>query len=72
MIRGSFEVRIIFHAIFFIFKNSACGKTCLLFAFSKDKFLDDYETTVFETYVTEIQVDGHKVELVLWDTGIFS
>lgn len=41
--------------------DGACGKTCLLYAFCKDKFLDEYEVTVFETYVTDIEVDGIKV-----------
>ncbi|RNA13311.1 Ras-like GTP-binding [Brachionus plicatilis] len=49
--------------------DGACGKTCLLYAFCKDQFLDEYEVTVFETYVTDIEVDGIKIELVLWDTA---
>ncbi|CAF0940881.1 unnamed protein product [Brachionus calyciflorus] len=49
--------------------DGACGKTCLLYAFCKDEFLDDYEITVFETYVTDIEIDGIKIELVLWDTA---
>lgn len=40
---------------------SACGKTCLLFAFSRDQFYEEYETTVFETYVSNIVVENAKV-----------
>eukprot|EP00090_Calanus_glacialis_P037037 TRINITY_DN63438_c0_g1_i1.p1 TRINITY_DN63438_c0_g1~~TRINITY_DN63438_c0_g1_i1.p1 ORF type:complete len:208 (-),score=52.27 TRINITY_DN63438_c0_g1_i1:63-656(-) len=49
--------------------DGACGKTCLLIVFSKDKYPEEYVPTVFENYVTDIEVDGHQVELVLWDTA---
>ncbi|XP_074642244.1 ras-like GTP-binding protein rhoA [Tubulanus polymorphus] len=49
--------------------DGACGKTCLLLAFSRDEFDDKYETTVFETYVADIEVSNKKVELSLWDTA---
>jgi len=51
--------------------DGACGKTCLLIVFKKNEFLEAYIPTVFESYVAEIVVDGKKVELALWDTGIF-
>jgi Ras homolog gene family, member A len=51
--------------------DGACGKTCLLIVFKKNEFLETYIPTVFESYVAEIVVDGKKVELALWDTGIF-
>ena len=41
--------------------DGACGKTCLLNAYCHNQFLEEYETTVFETYVTEIEVDKIKV-----------
>lgn len=41
----------------------------MLFAFSKDEFVETYIPTVCETFVKEIQVEGQKVELVLWDTA---
>lgn len=44
--------------------DGACGKTCLLHAYCKDEFLEDYEATVFETYVTDLEVDGIKVIIV--------
>ena len=33
-----------------------------MFAYCNGRFKDYYETTVFETYVTEIEVDGKKVK----------
>ncbi|KAF4525242.1 hypothetical protein B566_EDAN013204 [Ephemera danica] len=49
--------------------DGACGKTCLLFVFSKDQFPEFYVPTVFENYVADIEVDGKQVELALWDTA---
>uniref|UniRef100_A0A3Q4AHS6 Uncharacterized protein n=1 Tax=Mola mola TaxID=94237 RepID=A0A3Q4AHS6_MOLML len=49
--------------------DGACGKTCLLILFSKDKFLEVYVPTVFETYVADIEVDNKQVQLALWDTA---
>ncbi|KAK3585969.1 hypothetical protein CHS0354_038514 [Potamilus streckersoni] len=48
--------------------DGASGKTSLIIKFSKDKFPDVYVPTVFETDVTDIEVDGKRVELALWDT----
>ncbi|XP_017267398.1 rho-related GTP-binding protein RhoB [Kryptolebias marmoratus] len=49
--------------------DGACGKTCLLFVFSRDEFPDVYVPTVFETYVADIEVDNKQVQLALWDTA---
>lgn len=49
--------------------DGACGKTCLLIVFSQGKFPDVYVPTVFENYVADVDVDGRKVELALWDTA---
>merc|ERR1712179_393471 len=49
--------------------DGACGKTCLLIVFSKDQFPEEFIPTVFENYVSDIEVDGQQVELVLWDTA---
>ncbi|XP_063933572.1 rho-related GTP-binding protein RhoA-C-like isoform X2 [Zophobas morio] len=49
--------------------DGACGKTCLLFVFSKKQFPEEYVPTVFENYVADIEVDNRKVELALWDTA---
>ena len=37
------------------------GKTCLLFAFKDDEFNADQVPMLFETSVTEIEVDGENV-----------
>jgi Ras family protein A len=49
--------------------DGACGKTCLLIVFSKGMFPEVYVPTVFENYVADVEVDGKKVELALWDTA---
>lgn len=49
--------------------DGACGKTCLLIVFSKGTYPELYIPTVFESYVAEVDVDGQKVELALWDTA---
>ena len=46
-----------------------CGKTSLLYVFSRNEFPEQYLPTVFETSVTDISVNGHNVELLLWDTA---
>ena len=49
--------------------DGACGKTCLLTVFSKDRFPEGYVPAVFEGYVADIEVDNKQVELALWDTA---
>ncbi|CDO52411.1 hypothetical protein DV451_002308 [Geotrichum candidum] len=49
--------------------DGACGKTCLLIVFSKGTFPQVYLPTVFENYVSDVEVDGRRVELALWDTA---
>ncbi|KAJ1506582.1 GTP-binding protein Rho1 [Coelomomyces lativittatus] len=49
--------------------DGACGKTCLLIVYSKGIFPVKYVPTVFENYVADIDVDGKRVELALWDTA---
>lgn len=60
-----FDPRSCFVIIDFLF----LGKTCLLIVFSKDQFPEVYVPTVFENYVSDIEVDGKQVELALWDTA---
>merc|ERR1712130_985615 len=40
-----------------------------LLLLSRDEFPKEYVPTVFENYVTDIEVDGVKVELEMWDTA---
>ena len=49
--------------------DGGCGKTSLLFAFTKDTFLDRYVPTVFENHVARVHIDGKPVDLALWDTA---
>ncbi|CED85609.1 probable rho2-gtp binding protein rho2 [Phaffia rhodozyma] len=49
--------------------DGACGKTSLLCVFSLGEFPKEYEPTIFENYVAEIQLDGKPVQLALWDTA---
>jgi len=48
--------------------DGACGKTCLVIAFCRGTFPDVHFLTVFETHVADVEVDGKRVELALWDT----
>lgn len=41
--------------------DGACGKTCLLIVFANNTFPELYVPTVFENYVTDIEVDGKQV-----------
>jgi len=49
--------------------DGGCGKTSLLFRFTRDEFFTEYIPTVFETYLQEMSVDGQPVNLALWDTA---
>ncbi|KAL6950752.1 GTP-binding protein Rho1 [Hanseniaspora vineae] len=49
--------------------DGACGKTSLLIVFAKGKFPTVYVPTVFDNYVADVEVDGRRVELALWDTA---
>ncbi|THD26517.1 GTP-binding protein rho2 [Fasciola hepatica] len=49
--------------------DGACGKTSLLIVFSKDQFSETYVPTVFDSFVSDIEVDGKEIELTLWDTA---
>ncbi|KAL1925317.1 uncharacterized protein VTP21DRAFT_200 [Calcarisporiella thermophila] len=49
--------------------DGACGKTSLLMMFSLGYFPKEYIPTVFETYVTDVKIDGKPVQLALWDTA---
>jgi small GTP-binding protein len=44
-----------------IIGDGMCGKTCLLFAFKDDQFIENHHATIFETYATNVQVKGKTV-----------
>ncbi|KAI8377626.1 transforming protein RhoA-like protein [Radiomyces spectabilis] len=50
--------------------DGACGKTSFLIVYQNGQFPEKYLPTVFENYMTRLELDGHKsVELALWDTA---
>ncbi|KAK2171779.1 hypothetical protein NP493_1027g00006 [Ridgeia piscesae] len=49
--------------------DGECGKTCLLLVYSRNEFPENYVPTIFENYIAELRMDGHLVELALWDTA---
>ncbi|KAH8824542.1 P-loop containing nucleoside triphosphate hydrolase protein [Flagelloscypha sp. PMI_526] len=50
--------------------DGAVGKTCLLMTFHRGDFPHEpFLPTVFEDYVTEVQVEQLKIELALFDTA---
>lgn len=49
--------------------DGAVGKTCLIFAYTRDEFPDVYIPTVFENYVADRLIDGVTCEIRLWDTA---
>jgi len=49
--------------------DGACGKTCLLIVFSRDEFPRAYIPTVFDTYISQMEVGGRDMQLTLWDTA---
>ena len=53
-----------------IIGNSGVGKTCIVNAFVNDVFYDTYQPTVGASYlVKEIEYDGNKYKLNIWDTA---
>ena len=49
--------------------DGECGKTSLLMVQSGLPFPEDYQPTIFENYVSRIEVGSKLVELSLWDTA---
>ncbi|KAM0674051.1 hypothetical protein GVAV_002569 [Gurleya vavrai] len=49
--------------------DGACGKTCLLEVFKKNKFPEDYIPTIIDNFVETVEVDGVEVNLAIWDTA---
>ena len=46
--------------------DGCVGKTCLLYTYCNNEFFDEYEATVFETYIKHVETDTHSIEFVLW------
>ncbi|CAO3649332.1 unnamed protein product [Mucor fragilis] len=49
--------------------DGACGKTSLLIVYQNGKFPEKYLPTVFENYISRVDLDSKPVELALWDTA---
>lgn len=49
--------------------DGACGKTSLLFVFTKDEMPPDYVPTVFDNYVADMEIENKQIELALFDTA---
>ncbi|KAJ3404314.1 GTP-binding protein Rho1 [Chytriomyces hyalinus] len=54
---------------FVVVGDGFTGKTCMLFVYTKGLFPEVYVPTVFENQVTDIQIDGRRYLLALWDTA---
>ncbi|KAI9307673.1 small GTPase superfamily, partial [Cunninghamella echinulata] len=49
--------------------DGSIGKSSILNVFTNGVFPQEYEPTVYENYVADIEIDGKLVELALWDTA---
>jgi len=50
--------------------NPAVGKTSLILRFIKNKFSDDYKTTLGVDFLTkQLELYGAKIRLMIWDMG---
>eukprot|EP01137_Pigoraptor_chileana_P014425 Opistho-2@69031 len=55
-----------------IIGDGACGKTCLLVVFKNGGWSEElarYVPTVFDNFVASLDVNGHSMDLLLWDTA---
>ncbi|KAI6189890.1 hypothetical protein M3Y97_00057100 [Aphelenchoides bicaudatus] len=48
--------------------DSFCGKTTLIYAYTQQTFLDEYEPTVFQNYAASVTINKKVYNLNLFDT----
>eukprot|EP01101_Sappina_pedata_P013446 TRINITY_DN9711_c0_g1_i1.p1 TRINITY_DN9711_c0_g1~~TRINITY_DN9711_c0_g1_i1.p1 ORF type:complete len:281 (+),score=51.09 TRINITY_DN9711_c0_g1_i1:155-997(+) len=49
--------------------DGAVGKTSLLITFTENRFPEEYIPTVFENYISSVDIDGNEISASLWDTA---
>ncbi|KAL0236924.1 hypothetical protein PCE1_000321 [Barthelona sp. PCE] len=49
--------------------DGGVGKTALLYVYSNDLFITEYNATIFDNYQTQVLVDNQVYILDLWDTA---
>ena len=49
--------------------DGAVGKTCLLTSFASKQFPTGYVPTVFDSWASNVVIDGQPCLLALWDTA---
>lgn len=42
--------------------DGACGKTSLLYVFTKDEMPTDYVPTIFDNYVADMEIENKQVK----------
>lgn len=49
--------------------DGAVGKTCLLYSYAKGHIPSEYNPTVFDNQVHNVEYEGQSIALQLWDTA---